>query len=151
MPQHSFRTKAADGSGEGLDLEITESVIMAHAEEYLQKLHDLKQMGRTFAIGDFGTGYSSLRYIAKLPIDTLKIDRSFIVGMTESPDDLAIVTMIISLGHDLNLTVVAEGVESEAQAKLLRLLKCDEMQGFLFWEPMPASEMEAVLSRRVAH
>ena len=92
---------------------------------------------------DFGTGYSSLSYLARLPIDMVKIDRSFISGMAGKADDTAFVTTIIALAHSLNLRVVAEGVETEEQAQLLKLLKCDEMQGYLFSRPLPAAEVEA--------
>ena len=136
---------AAPSDDHGLDLEITESLIMTDVEDNIEKLTAAKQMGMRIFIDDFGTGYSSLRYIAKLPLDALKIDRSFIVAMASSPEDMSIVSSIISLGRDLNLKVVAEGVESEDQAKLLRLLKCDEMQGFLFSKPLPAAEVARLL------
>jgi EAL domain-containing protein (putative c-di-GMP-specific phosphodiesterase class I) len=89
-------------------------------------------MGIEVAIDDFGTGYSSLSYIAKLPVNVLKIDRAFIINMNTNPDDLSIVSAIISLAHSLHLRVVAEGVETVEQANLLRKLKCEEMQGYLF-------------------
>jgi EAL domain-containing protein (putative c-di-GMP-specific phosphodiesterase class I) len=94
---------------------------------------------------DFGTGYSSLSYIARLPIDSVKIDRSFIVGMTGGPQDMAIVTTIIALTHSLNLKVTAEGVETGEQSRLLKLLRCDEAQGYLFSKPLPAAEIARLL------
>jgi EAL domain-containing protein (putative c-di-GMP-specific phosphodiesterase class I) len=100
-------------------------------------------MGLTVAIDDFGTGFSSLSYLAKLPIDTLKIDRSFIVEMTRSSEGSALVSTIINLAHGLNLKAVAEGVETEKQSLVLGLLGCDEMQGFLFSKPIPAEAFEA--------
>jgi EAL domain-containing protein (putative c-di-GMP-specific phosphodiesterase class I) len=100
-------------------------------------------MGVTIAIDDFGTGFSSLSYLAKLPVNTLKIDRSFVVDMTASQQGLALVSTIINLAHSLNMNVVAEGVETEEQSRLLRLLKCDEMQGFLFSKPIPRDLLEA--------
>jgi EAL domain-containing protein (putative c-di-GMP-specific phosphodiesterase class I) len=102
-------------------------------------------MGVCVAIDDFGTGYSSLRYLARLPIDTLKIDRSFVMAMTENADDMAIVASIISLAHGLDLNVVAEGVETEEQRKLLRLLRCDQTQGYLFSRPVAKDELENLL------
>jgi len=97
------------------------------------------------AIDDFGTGYSSLAYLAKLPLATLKIDRAFIVTMLEDPDTATLVQMMISLAHSLKLKVVAEGVETEEQAKILRLLRCDQMQGYLFSKPLPLEQMTALL------
>jgi PAS domain S-box-containing protein/diguanylate cyclase (GGDEF)-like protein len=134
------------GAEHSLDLEITESLIMANAEENVEKLQQLRAMGVHIAVDDFGTGYSSLRYIAQFPLDSLKIDRSFIVRMPSSSGDMSIVSTIIALGHDLQLTVVAEGVDSEEQAKLLRLLKCDEMQGYLFSRPLPAPGTEKLIA-----
>ena len=99
-------------------------------------------MGVTIAIDDFGTGFSSLSYLAKLPVDTLKIDRSFVIDMTAAPEGLALVSTIIDLAHSLKLKVVAEGVETEEQSRLLRLLSCDEMQGFLFSKPVPGDVFE---------
>jgi EAL domain-containing protein (putative c-di-GMP-specific phosphodiesterase class I) len=89
-----------------------------------------------------GTGFSSLSYLAKLPVDTLKIDRSFVTEMTTEPEGLALVSTIINLAHSLSLSVVAEGVETEEQSRLLRLLNCDEMQGFLYSKPVPAEIFE---------
>jgi EAL domain-containing protein (putative c-di-GMP-specific phosphodiesterase class I) len=99
-------------------------------------------MGVSIAIDDFGTGFSSLSYLAKLPVHTLKIDRSFIVDMTAGAQGLALVSTIIRLAHSLKLKVVAEGVETEEQSGILRVLKCDEMQGFLFSKPVPADIFE---------
>ena len=133
-----------------IDLEITESAIMEDVESHIPKLRALKDMGIRIAIDDFGTGYSSLAYIAKLPVHELKIDRTFIVNMTSNPDDMSIVSTVISLAHALELTVIAEGVETEEQAKLLRLLKCDQMQGFLFCKPRPPEEIQMMLAKRPA-
>lgn len=127
----------------GLELEITESLIMADVEHSIATLQAIRAMGVTVAIDDFGTGYSSLNYLSKLPVDTLKIDRTFITEMTTSNDGLSLVSTIIELAHSLRLNVVAEGVESEEQRRLLCLLKCDEMQGYLFSRPLPADSFEA--------
>jgi EAL domain-containing protein (putative c-di-GMP-specific phosphodiesterase class I) len=102
-------------------------------------------MGLTVAIDDFGTGYSSLSYIAKLPVSTLKIDRAFIINLARNLDDLSIVSTMISLAHSLKMEVVAEGAETQEQANLLRLLKCDTLQGFLFSPGVPADQIEQYL------
>jgi diguanylate cyclase (GGDEF)-like protein/PAS domain S-box-containing protein len=126
----------------GLELEITESLIMEDVKHNIASLQAIRAMGVTIAIDDFGTGFSSLSYLAKLPVDTLKIDRSFVIDMTAGPEGLALVSTIINLAHSLKLKVVAEGVETEEQSRLLRLLSCDEMQGFLFSKPVPAEIFE---------
>ncbi|MEO8203756.1 MAG: EAL domain-containing protein, partial [Betaproteobacteria bacterium] len=101
-------------------------------------------------IDDFGTGYSSLAYLAKLPVQALKIDRSFVVTMLQDADTMALVQTVISLAHSLRLKVVAEGVDEEAQARVLRLLRCDEMQGFLFAKPLAFEQMTALLEQEQA-
>lgn len=138
----------AENAAVELELEITESLIMQDIEANIQKLKIIQKMGIEVAIDDFGTGYSSLSYIAKLPVNVLKIDRAFIVNMTTNSDDLSIVSAIISLAHSLNLRVVAEGVETEEQANLLRLLKCNEIQGFLFSLGVPAEQIETLLREK---
>ena len=130
---------------EALELEVTESLLMKDVQASIQKLSVLRGAGIHVAMDDFGTGYSSLSYIARLPINSVKIDRSFINGMAGSPQDMAIVTTIIALAHSLNLRVVAEGVETREQAQLLALLKCDEAQGFFYSKPLPGAETEALL------
>ena len=97
------------------------------------------------AIDDFGTGYSSLAYLVTLPIDELKIDRAFVMRMTAEPAYMGLVTTIISLAHNLNLKVVAEGVETDEQAHLLRLLRCDQAQGYRYSKPVPADEFARTL------
>jgi diguanylate cyclase (GGDEF)-like protein len=133
------------GDGGGVDLEITESVLMSEVGESIGKLRELRDLGLHIALDDFGTGYSSLAYLSRLPVDSLKIDRSFIHGMVEKAEDTSIVSAIISLAQSLRLKVVAEGVETEQQAQLLRLLRCDQAQGFLFSLPVPAERIEAML------
>ena len=132
-------------AGGALDLEITESVIMENVDSVIPKLQMIKGLGVNNYIDDFGTGYSSLAYIARLPIYSLKIDRSFIVGMTRNTESLVIVKSVISLAHALSLKVVAEGVEEEEQAAMLLDLGCDEMQGYLFSKPLPPQEMADLL------
>ncbi len=126
----------------GLELEITEGIIMGDMQQAIASLQAIRALGIVIAIDDFGTGFSSLGYLSKLPIDTLKIDRMFVTDMVVNPRGLSLVSTIISLAHSMNLKVVAEGVESEEQAKLLRLLKCDEMQGYLFSKPVPVDILE---------
>lgn len=137
--------RAAGPGDAGIDIEITENLLMDQLEKSIEKLNAIRAMGVRVAIDDFGTGYSSLRYLARLPIDTLKVDRSFVAAMTENPDDMAIVSSIISLAHGFRLEVVAEGVETEEQRKLLRLLSCDQMQGYLFSRPVAADKLEEML------
>jgi EAL domain-containing protein (putative c-di-GMP-specific phosphodiesterase class I) len=138
----------AGTDGGGIDLEITESLLMSEVDESIRKLRELREMGMRIALDDFGTGYSSLAYLSKLPVDTLKIDRAFVHGMTENPDDTSIVSTIISLGQGLRLKVVAEGVETEQQAQLLRLLRCDQVQGYLFSPPVAQERIEQMLAAR---
>jgi diguanylate cyclase (GGDEF)-like protein/PAS domain S-box-containing protein len=135
-------------AGASLDLEITESTIMENVESIIPVLQTLRGLGIEIAVDDFGTGYSSLAYIARLPIHDLKIDRSFVVGMTEREDSLAIVRSVISLAHSLKLIVVAEGVETEEQAALLLQLGCDQMQGYLFSRPVPPQQVPELLRQQ---
>src|SRR2546425_10886800 len=141
----ALRAEGADGGG--VDLEITESVLMHDVAESIRKLAALRDFGLRISLDDFGTGFSSLAYLSRLPLDTLKIDRGFVQGMTENPHDTSIVGTIISLAQALRLKVVAEGVETEQQAQLLRLLRCDQAQGFLFSRPVPAEDIEALLKK----
>ncbi|HSE19962.1 MAG TPA: EAL domain-containing protein [Pyrinomonadaceae bacterium] len=128
-----------------LELELTESSIMKDPEEAIEKLHELKLMGISVAIDDFGTGYSSLNYLKRFPIDTLKIDKTFVSDVCKDPHDTAIVRAIINLGHALDLTVVAEGVETKEQLQYLSALECDVVQGFLFSKALSAKAFEELL------
>jgi diguanylate cyclase (GGDEF)-like protein len=130
-----------------IDLEITESLIMENVEATIEKLKNLQALGIRTAIDDFGTGYSSLAYLAKLPVETVKIDRSFVITMLDDPDTATLVQTMITLAHSLKLTVVAEGVDSEEQAKVLRLLRCDQMQGYLFSKPLPVDALVELLRK----
>ena len=121
---------------DSLELELTESVLMANAEQTSAKLQALREMGVAIAIDDFGTGYSSLAYLKRLPITTLKIDKTFITDLNHDPDDTAITTTVITMAHSLGLTVVAEGVETETQMRFLDHFRCDEVQGH--WLSRPA-------------
>lgn len=134
----------------GLDLELTESVLMEDLAGNIDKLKALKERGVRIAIDDFGTGYSSLGYLSRLPIDALKIDRSFVVRMSDDPQDMTIITTIISLAHSLELHVVAEGVETNEQARLLRLMRCNQVQGYFFSKPQPADDVKSQFSSKKA-
>jgi EAL domain-containing protein (putative c-di-GMP-specific phosphodiesterase class I) len=131
-----------------LTFEITESSVMADPEHSLPVLRSLHGMGIGLSVDDFGTGYSSLAYLRRLPIDEIKIDRSFVQGMGTDLSDLAIVKAIVDLGHSLDLRVVAEGVEEEAARDALRDMDCDQAQGFLISRPMPLDRFEAWLASR---
>jgi diguanylate cyclase (GGDEF)-like protein/PAS domain S-box-containing protein len=126
-----------------LTLEITESVMAHETEETIRRMRQLKGLGVGIAIDDFGTGYSSLSYLRRFPVDTLKIDKSFVDGLTKGADELALVRAIVRLAHSLKVTTVAEGVEHEAQAKRLIRMGCDQAQGFYFARPMDAREATA--------
>jgi EAL domain-containing protein (putative c-di-GMP-specific phosphodiesterase class I) len=123
-------------------------MLMEDIEGSIDRLKEVQAMGVHVAMDDFGTGYSSLSNLTRLPINSVKVDRSFISQMTTRPEQLAIVTTVISLAGALNLPVVAEGVETEEQAKLLRLLRCDEVQGYLFGKPMSYGAIEDLLRRK---
>ncbi len=129
----------------GIDIEITESLIMEDIQPTIEKLHALRALGMDISIDDFGTGYSSLAYLAKLPVQVLKIDRAFISTMLTSPDNMTLVSMMIGLAHALRLKVVAEGVEVEEEARMLNLLRCDQMQGYLVGKPVPFEDMSALI------
>jgi EAL domain-containing protein (putative c-di-GMP-specific phosphodiesterase class I) len=128
-----------------LDLELTETTLMTHADENIATLNKLNAMGVRIAIDDFGTGYSSLSYLKRLPVDVVKIDKSFVSGVTDSRDDAAIVEAIIAMARSLRLTVVAEGVETIEQLKFLQMNDCDEIQGFYFSRPLPVEQFEKLL------
>jgi diguanylate cyclase (GGDEF)-like protein len=128
-----------------LHLEITESAIMGDTEVAVRTLNELRQLGIKISLDDFGTGYSSLSYLKRLPIDLLKIDKSFVEDITNNSDDAALVEAIIKLAHTLNLKVIAEGVETEEQLNFLRRLKCDEWQGYLFSKALPVADFDGLL------
>ncbi|MHB1619641.1 MAG: EAL domain-containing protein [Sulfuricella sp.] len=131
-----------------LELELTESLVMHNVEVTIATLGRLKAMGIKLSIDDFGTGYSSLSYLKRFPIDMLKIDQSFVRDITTDPSDAAIAKTIISMAHDLQLRVIAEGVETEEQKSFLQQRHCDEMQGYFFSKPVPAVDFEVLLRER---
>lgn len=128
-----------------LTLEITESALMYDIEFISSVIRKFKDLGLSIAIDDFGTGYSSMSYLKRLPIDNLKIDISFIRDIATDPDAASIVTAIIAMAHSLNLKTIAEGIETEEQWKILRLLRCDMGQGYYYSKPLPAEEVEKML------
>ncbi|MFY4775156.1 putative bifunctional diguanylate cyclase/phosphodiesterase [Metabacillus sp. RGM 3146] len=138
LPTHLFK------------VEITESVVIDHLELVLSQLHKLKELGIEIALDDFGTGYSSLNYLKKLPIDILKIDRSFIQEITEDKQDAAIVQAVINIANSMNLTVIAEGLEAREQAELLGEIGCQQGQGYFFSKPVPLSQFVDLLENERA-
>lgn len=139
--------KAFPAARDGLDLELTESLLMEDLPGSIAKLKAVKARGVRVVIDDFGIGYSSLGYLSRLPLDALKIDRSFIDRMPDDPQQMSIATTIISLARSLHLTVIAEGVETAMQAHLLHLLRCDEIQGYLVSQPVPAEDVAGLFAR----
>jgi len=129
-----------------LELEITESVVMDQSEASIERLRSLRALGVRLVLDDFGTGYSSLSYLRRLPLDTIKIDRSFITELEVDDADVPIVGAVIDLAHGLGIDVVAEGIETPAQLEVLRRLGCDRGQGYYFARPLPAAGMEALLT-----
>ena len=133
-----------------LELEITESVLMTDPDRACELLGELRGLGLRIAVDDYGTGYCSLAYLRDLPIDELKIDRSFIAALSQDPRSGAIVSSTIELAHALNFSVVAEGVEDESTLAALKAFGCDSVQGFYFSRPLPAEQF-AAWARSQAH
>jgi diguanylate cyclase (GGDEF)-like protein len=147
---HASVVRALQRSGldpRWLELELTESSLMQNTEVVAATLARLRDIGVTLSIDDFGTGYSSLSYLRRFPIDAIKIDRSFLRDVAADADGAAIVTAIILMAKSLRLRIVAEGVENEPQLSFLKIMQCDEAQGFLYSPPVPAPELEAMLAR----
>jgi EAL domain-containing protein (putative c-di-GMP-specific phosphodiesterase class I) len=128
-----------------LELELTETVLMRRGGATAATLKALRAVGIRLAIDDFGTGYSSLGYLTRFPVDTLKIDQSFIRQITETPSETAIVKAVLSMARSLNLRVVAEGVETMSELEFLQAHQCDEAQGFYFSRPLPAAQFAEYL------
>lgn len=133
-----------------IEFELTESILMEHVDDTVATLQAIKALGFAISIDDFGTGYSSLNYLCRFPLDKLKIDMSFVQNIHNSPQNLAVTKAIIGLGHTLGLTVTAEGVESAADAAVLRHAGCDELQGYYFARPMPQAQLAAWLAQTAA-
>jgi diguanylate cyclase (GGDEF)-like protein len=129
-----------------IELELTESLLIANAEQALDTIAALKALGLRISIDDFGTGFSSLNYLRRFAVDYVKIDRSFVTEITSNARDQAVATAIIELARALDITVVAEGVETEAQAKFFARIECGELQGFLFCEPLPVDRLDGYLT-----
>ena len=140
------RRLVAAGSPCGLDIEVTESLMLANVDANMTRLNRLRELGVRIAIDDFGTGYSSLAQLARLPVDALKIDRSFIIRMGENAASVSLVETIIQMAHSLNLRTIAEGVDSFEQLRLLQMLRCDEVQGFLFSRAVPFARLDGVVN-----
>ena len=140
---------AAGGRPEQMNVEITESMLMESMEHGIAKLERLREAGVDISLDDFGTGYSSLGYLAQLPVTALKIDKSFVARMTRSAHDAAIVSTIVSLGRTLHLKVVAEGVETQEQERMLRSLDCEEGQGYLYGRPLSVEDADRLLASAI--
>jgi len=132
-----------------LKLELTESTVLKNVEDTIAKMQEIKKLGVNFSMDDFGTGYSSLQYLKRLPLDQIKIDRSFVSDIDSNPNDAAIVQTIIAMTHALGLNVIAEGVETEAQRDFLDKHGCHAFQGYLFGKPVPIEQFEALLGRQL--
>ena len=128
---------------------MTEGYFINNPDQAVKTLVDLKEVGVSLAIDDFGTGYSSLAYLKKMPIDKLKIDQSFVRDIPFDKNDEAIAKAVIALAHSMQLTVIAEGVETEEQLTFLKQEKCDQVQGYLLSRPLPVDKMEALLNDMV--
>jgi EAL domain-containing protein (putative c-di-GMP-specific phosphodiesterase class I) len=146
FPAHVREALHSSGLAPGrLELEITEGVLMRGTAETTAILDELRDTGVRIALDDFGTGYASLAYLQTFTFDKLKIDRSFVMNIETDPTALAIMRAVLGLTDSLNMTTTAEGIEMETQADLLRILGCDEAQGYLFWRPMPAAALRGIL------
>jgi EAL domain-containing protein (putative c-di-GMP-specific phosphodiesterase class I) len=144
LPETVAEALRATGALSGdISIELTEGVIMENAKANVEALQRLKEMGLKLSIDDFGTGYSSLSYLNRFPLDELKIDRSFVIDIKGPEDKAAIIAAIIAMAHSLELSVVAEGVETEFQRAYLQSQACDEYQGYLFSKPVPAADFTA--------
>ena len=147
MIQHALQDSSL--APEYLELEITESILIQDLNATIATLNHLDQLGIRISIDDFGTGYSSLNYLKRLPISKIKIDKSFIRDICTDSEDEAIANAVISLGHNLRMKVIAEGVETKEQLEHLRAQGCDKIQGYYFSRPVPAEEFTKLLEREL--
>jgi EAL domain-containing protein (putative c-di-GMP-specific phosphodiesterase class I) len=138
--------KRTGANPQKLKLELTESLLIENVETIIEKISTLKSLGVGFALDDFGTGYSSLSYLRRLPLDQLKIDRSFVINITKDKNDSAIAKTIIDMGKSLGIDVIAEGVETESQRHLLEKLGCENFQGYLVCKPLPIEAFEEYMA-----
>ncbi len=134
-----------------LELEITETCAMQNAENSVRALRELKRIGVRIAVDDFGTGYSSLNYLKRFPLDSLKLDKSFVRDVTEDPADAAIAAAVVSIAETLGLTLIAVGIETEEQLAFFRTRGCPRGQGFLFGRPMAAGDFHDFLRKATVH
>jgi EAL domain-containing protein (putative c-di-GMP-specific phosphodiesterase class I) len=132
---------------DGLELEVTESLLAKDVEGSVRTLNALREIGVQLSIDDFGTGYSSMSQLKHFPVDRLKIDRSFVKGVTSDPDDGAITMAVLSMAKSMNLAVVAEGVETQAQYEFFRERRCEQIQGYYLSRPIPAAELSSFVRR----
>ncbi|MCG8642608.1 MAG: EAL domain-containing protein, partial [Desulfobacterales bacterium] len=128
-----------------IEIEITENILMQDNDETISTLNRMKSLNLRIALDDFGTGYSSLSYLTSFPVDTIKIDRSFVMACTSEKNNLVIIKAIIAMGHSLGKKIVAEGIETEEQYRFLKGLNCDEGQGYYFSRPVPSEEFAKLL------
>ena len=134
---------------ESLELEITESLLMRDVDSTVDTLNEFKELGLSISIDDFGTGYSSLSYLTRFPIDTLKIDQSFVRDLHIDNDDAAICAAILAMARKLNLNVVAEGVEIDEQLQFLRGHGCNQIQGYLYSRPLPPADLQELVGDNI--
>jgi EAL domain-containing protein (putative c-di-GMP-specific phosphodiesterase class I) len=139
---------AAGVEASRLELELSERGILRSDPEVLRQLHELREMGVRISVDDFGTGDSAIAYLKRFPLDTLKVDQSYVAGAVNNEDDAAITSAMIAMAHRLRLRVVAEGVEAQPQVDLLQRMDCEEVQGFFFSPPVPPSAFRALLGSR---
>jgi len=129
-------------------VELTENALVKNIESAVEKLRALRKWGFNISIDDFGIGYSSLSYLVKFPINYLKLDRSFVVDLFKDPDAKSVAKAVVSMAHEINVKVVAEGVETLEQLSFLRNIKCDQVQGYIFCKPVPPERIKEILGRK---